>query len=290
VIRPSRLPRLRDRMVALLGDPDSVLRRSAGIDTDYGHDLDIASRHLATGELYWVAGDMAALATAAGRALDTVRWSTADRPSGTGLMVMDGGVGWLRTSDGELPVDAISWGPAPAGLLLTLWVDRQRLDDNLADRGARVDPEQVPALVPMRGHTLPVAAEAMPVGELDDEVRTLAVTLWSAWQLMYQPTLAERSRAEIDRGVRRAYARADRPEPEVTIVDLRSLYRPADPDHQARVEPGRYSHRWVVTGHWRDQPHGPGRSLRKRIWIPDYIKGPDGAPLLTRERVNVWRR
>lgn len=38
------------------------------------------------------------------------------------------------------------------------------------------------------------------------------------------------------------------------------------------------------------QPHGPERALRRQQWIPAYIKGPDGAPLLATERVNVWRR
>jgi hypothetical protein len=45
-------------------------------------------------------------------------------------------------------------------------------------------------------------------------------------------------------------------------------------------------HRWVVSGHWRNQSHGPGREQRRRQWIPAHIKGPDGAPLLATERVN----
>lgn len=75
----------------------------------------------------------------------------------------------------------------------------------------------------------------------------------------------------------------------VTIIDLRRRYHPGD-DQPADEQPGRYSHRWVVSGHWRRQPYGPGRELRHRIWIADHLKGPDGAPLLVRERVNVWRR
>jgi len=30
---------------------------------------------------------------------------------------------------------------------------------------------------------------------------------------------------------------------------------------------------WFVRGHWRQQPYGPGMSLRKTIWIEPYIKG-----------------
>ena len=46
-----------------------------------------------------------------------------------------------------------------------------------------------------------------------------------------------------------------------------------------QYEPRRYAQdqRVVVRGHWRNQPHGPGRVLRKRIWIHPYEKGdPEG--------------
>ncbi len=39
-----------------------------------------------------------------------------------------------------------------------------------------------------------------------------------------------------------------------------------------------YKIRWIVSGHWRNQPHGPGGMLRKRIWIAPFWKGPEGAP------------
>lgn len=32
--------------------------------------------------------------------------------------------------------------------------------------------------------------------------------------------------------------------------------------------------RFVVRGHWRDQAYGPGRTLRKRMWIEAFWKGP----------------
>lgn len=33
----------------------------------------------------------------------------------------------------------------------------------------------------------------------------------------------------------------------------------------------------IVRGHWKNQPYGEGRGLRKRIWIEPYWRGPDGA-------------
>lgn len=34
-------------------------------------------------------------------------------------------------------------------------------------------------------------------------------------------------------------------------------------------------HRFIVRGHWRNQPHGPNRSLRRRQWVEPFWKGPD---------------
>jgi hypothetical protein len=39
---------------------------------------------------------------------------------------------------------------------------------------------------------------------------------------------------------------------------------------------------YLVRGHWKHQPYGPGRSLRKLIQIEPYWKGPEDAPILTR--------
>ena len=36
--------------------------------------------------------------------------------------------------------------------------------------------------------------------------------------------------------------------------------------------------RFIVRGHWRNQPHGPGRTLRKMTWIQPHWKGPEDAP------------
>lgn len=38
----------------------------------------------------------------------------------------------------------------------------------------------------------------------------------------------------------------------------------------------------LVRGHWKNQPHGPKRAHRKRIWIEPYWRGPEDAPILTR--------
>ncbi|ANS04692.1 hypothetical protein [uncultured Mediterranean phage] len=64
----------------------------------------------------------------------------------------------------------------------------------------------------------------------------------------------------------------------VRIVDLRRREPSSDSavDTTQRAAP---DHRFNVRGHWRNQAHGPKRSLRKRVWVKEYIKGPDHLPV-----------
>lgn len=55
------------------------------------------------------------------------------------------------------------------------------------------------------------------------------------------------------------------------------------------AEPGtvEWSRRWMVRGHWRQQPCGPRNENRKLRWIDPYVKGPEDKPLDVRP--TVWR-
>lgn len=46
-----------------------------------------------------------------------------------------------------------------------------------------------------------------------------------------------------------------------------------------------WQRRWLVRGHWRWQPCGPGRTERVRIWISPYVKGPEDKPLVVPDKV-----
>lgn len=43
--------------------------------------------------------------------------------------------------------------------------------------------------------------------------------------------------------------------------------------------------RVLVHGHWKMQPHGPGRVDRKRLWIHPYERGPKDAPVIIRTKI-----
>ena len=46
-----------------------------------------------------------------------------------------------------------------------------------------------------------------------------------------------------------------------------------------------WTHQWIVDGHWRNQPYGVGHSLRRLQWIAPFIKGPEDAPLVIKDKV-----
>ena len=65
----------------------------------------------------------------------------------------------------------------------------------------------------------------------------------------------------------------------IRVVSLRKAERTA---HATDDEPGEhreYHVRWVVSGHWRNQPCGPKSGDRRLTFITPYMKGPDDKPL-----------
>lgn len=292
-IRPRALPKLRAQ----------TLRRLEALDLKEGNnpfmqpgDDDISgllSRHLRAAELYWASADMTALAVHAGRSLAAARWATADRPSPVGLIAFEDGLGQVDVAPRiTAPVQALAWGPGPDSTLI-VWhiLDGVELLSSLP--GA--DVSRTPRLLPVREARLPVTAEPLPMDDLPVREgmrpsRTIMGALAAAWSLMQQPQLVDRQQQKPDRAEGRALRRADMPDAGVTLISLRRQYTPQDRNPDAGGDGRRYRHRWVVGGHWRSQAHGPGHSLRRQQWIPAYVKGPDGAPLLSTEKVNVWRR
>ncbi|MFD3516256.1 hypothetical protein [Streptomyces sp. NPDC058657] len=287
-VRPSGLPRVRTQLLRHLEDPASALRSKTGEESRPG--LEVATSHVRAADLYWVTADMASLAMSAGSKLAAARWATADRPSACGLVYFDGGIGMLDAQGVEMPVHAMTWGPSRAGCEVGMYMDRRYLEQRLHGTGRTVAPDEVPPLIPMVSYAAPVTAEPHPMADLDGAPVALFGALAAAWLLMQQPQLVDRSQERPKGPTRRAYARDGLPSPDVTVVDLRRQYTPNGQEPDGASDGRTYRHRWVVSGHWRNQAYGPRQSLRRQTYVPAYVKGPDGAPLLSTEKVNVWRR
>lgn len=117
---------------------------------------------------------------------------------------------------------------------------------------------------------------------------------WRRWLYAFWSLCNQRiGHGRASRHARRRFMRViPAPAPnfgDVRIITLRR-YTMGDTGMGEPTYTKEWSHRWVVNGHWRWQPHGPGRKERKLIWIPPFIKGPDNKPLIVRDDVRVVRR
>lgn len=286
MIRPRDLPTLRNQTLKHVTDPTSALR--TGVRDQDHTALDLLARHLRAADLYWVAEPMTALAMSAGGQLAAASWGPDDRPAPCGLLLWDGGVGMVNRGL-EVTVDACTWGPAPGGVMVWLLTRRARIAEALTGRGVELVAGDVPPLVPLAAWTIPASGEVSMAAIPEDPPVPVMACLAASWLLMQQPTLTDRSTVRPDARVRGVTTRLGMPDPEVTLVDLRRRYVPDDREETGVGGGRRYKHRWVVSGHWRNAWR-PSVQEHRRIWVPAHIKGPEGAPLLKTEKVNVWRR
>lgn len=113
----------------------------------------------------------------------------------------------------------------------------------------------------------------------------LAHMMWVFWHLCQQ-TLAVTEDA-TSRPAARRWRKMAFPK-RVTVITLRR----AKAEHEAEGPAGgvEWSHRWIVRGHWRMQPYGPGRTQRRPVFIHDHVKGPEDKPLIVSEKVYSLRR
>ena len=127
-----------------------------------------------------------------------------------------------------------------------------------------------------------------------EDSRAVSALLRGAWTLYNEPAEVDVTATTVNRESvitgRTAGKRKIRRQ-EIAIVDIRrrvgaQVERVADADSGERpvVE---HDYRWPVRGHWRMQPHGEGRTQRRKIWIDAQVRGPEDKPLKTRPRVSV---
>jgi hypothetical protein len=235
-------------------------------------------------DMFWVSKDMVGLALDA--AADVPGFDpAADLPSAQGFMVLEqplpGIPTWHLDHDRNkvrslLEVEAIGWVTLGSQIVIESYCR------NTGFSGAEG------FLEPVWFHT----GDADGLYEFDhpDAVAGTAQLmsfLAAAALLMASPGVADRKTIAPTTKAARKDAKKGR-SANVTVIDLHApkAVSTGDADESGRV----YTHRWLVRGHWRNQPHGPNRSRRSVRWIPSYIKGPAGKPLKETERVWAWRR
>lgn len=106
------------------------------------------------------------------------------------------------------------------------------------------------------------------------------------WTLAQQKRISDGAEPHADRSSTRRTVRAGLP-PDAAKVRTLDIRKPAG-SHDGKGGTVEYSHRWVVSGHWRNQ-WMPSRGVHRAQWIAPHVKGPDDKPLVVREDVRVVR-
>lgn len=242
--------------------------------------------------LFYVAAEMVELVEAAAQSVPDFQLAPEDLPSDTGLMIFQSPIAPVSIGEDELGVTAVCWARTPARddvLFGTTYMDRAEaapIFDRIAPN--RQVGRREPRLVYAHGgeYFWPFGDNAGVTTDAANFATVLLPRLRTAWLLMQQPVTSSRD-VPLTRPARRRLQRAGHEPADVRLVELR---RPAGATPTGdSVGEREYRHRWIVRGHWRQQWY-PSRQVHRPVWIAPHLKGPDEAPLLGGEKVNVWKR
>lgn len=215
---------------------------------------------------YYTTPEMSSVIDHAGHYLpDTFLLLAEHIPAQLGVVVVGDPIvdDWSRT-------DAIYWHLFPTGVVVAL------CGTSNIDRYPRATTL-----------TLPFRRNVLHLFDPDDG-STLQTLRWlfAFWLFIAQqlPALEKRwARRQL-----RRHDLADAPTLHTTtfVTLRRRATRPGDPEPADTVA---WSHRWLVSGHWRDQYY-PSSDEHHTIWIAPYVKGPDDLPLVPKDRAFVVSR
>jgi len=281
----SRVPDFRSELIDFSQGPimSGAAETFGGWDVTSDRERWIAAvpTQLSEAQLWWIGRDVVDLAKShsAELPMDTTLTDSLV-PDPYGLMVLEAPFTSITGDGDDLSVWALSWGPsysladAAWRLSLSVWGDIGRhdvtglSDDNVVWCGATD--------WAVGSDMTWLAAEALPDWQMLLTVLALA-----------EATKATTTATEApDRAARRRLNRKGHPVDATRVLYLRGSSTNSRRDGDSRT----YSHRWVVDGHWRSQPYGPGRRDRRPVFIAPYIKGPAGAPMLSGEKVIAFMR
>jgi hypothetical protein len=238
-------------------------------------------------DLYWVSSQFTSLAVMAGKDFDVPILDREDLPSEAGFLVWQDTVGEIPRHDDTYPgnaaIRAVHWVVVPGGIWVAFYVQVEDADPQ-AD---------VTTMRQKLGWLLsPNTGAGIPFGDVDvtdtefATIRTFLATLF----LLNQPGVAEVSQAAYSKSEARKYQRNyGQPQPPIRLINLRKQPERAGRGRLAGPR-GPIDYRVYRKGHWKMQPYGPKRGLRRKKYIAGYIAGPDGAPLrASRPEVKVLK-
>lgn len=283
---PTSLPPMRRQWCQLLAEGLDRLRDQPAV----AELLQKAEEDLAgidTSVLFWVNRDMTDLAVSAAASLP--EWSPAAAiPEEFGLIAWAKPVGTFdwpvpgSTQRVRMPVDMMVWGVRDLSVGVSCAFRADRIAEQLNPGLARM---------PLISHPIGMWDLEEPVDyRLPNGAVCPMGVLGAAWLLMQQPSMSDRREIRTTTGQSASEDDSSADPDAVNIIELRRLRNPEAGGEGDAGERRRYDKRFWVSGHWRQQACGPGRKMRKPLWISPHIKGPESAPLADTTRVYMWRR
>lgn len=275
-----------------------VAERLTGMNVLERMPLILASyERLAQAPMYFISHDMTMLA------VDTALHGGAPAetrlPSETGLVGFEGGIHLDGMPEGIADISVVEWDKQikwpseedgrPSHFDVITYSNTKAAHDIPLWRNQAGVPDFVEAA--------PGALNAKDLDSVTDWIAFWERVLRAVFALVDVPTVT-RTRAyrtnPLDR-VPRKYD-PDLPSNRVRLVDVRENLEAPDgretPDTDDGEGAGKrreYAYRFIVRGFYRNQPYGPGRKMRRRQWIPPFIKGPADKPLRVKDTVNILR-
>lgn len=273
-IWPTDLPKIQ-------AQTSSALEEAARTDYEYRQAHRHNAKLLETAELWWVAKPMAILASHAKEDLPSDQTLADNRPTVAGIIIYEGGTGittpWEDAPEEHIKISAFGQKIYPqVEVVGVIWLPGLLL--------ALTDSPLVPRQTP-HDKTFSVALTASAQAHLEK-------LLITTWLLAEQPHIGVAHRQRLPQ---HAGAGLGKPahQSELKIIRLRETPTHPEPWESEQAKEGKkwaQQYRTVVNGHWRNQPYGPGRALRKPIYIEPFLRGPSGAPIIIRPTVKMWSR
>lgn len=318
---PGEMPGIRDHLHARWNDIfATVVNEARGGQPGFNlrPTVEWEQKTLEQASLWWVSRDMVDVLLAAARSVpDDVLVTDIEPLDRCGLVVLEGPWAGVPSSVGpngldSIAVDAFLWGPVSLppdadgeripGVAISSYQWSPIGAANSAER------EQVLGTIPeaiLNSRIwFPLGRSDWPNADrlatcpdwiVDDQARMSFVddrrVLCALMTLLAHGGIATTTWRQADRATRRRAQRAgDTRDQAYRVVTLRELRQHHEDDGTEPHHKVDHDHRWIVQGHWRRQPYGPGRSLRRLQWINPFIKGPEDMPLKQAEVIRAWRR
>lgn len=252
------------------------------------------------GEVVYVEDDMTELVAAGANEMpDLVTIEETDLLVPSGLAVFERPIEITDVREVVVKIRAIGWHKRPPGFSLVYFAHSDD-DDSWDPKFTAIRREmanqgyKIPTLSVIHYEGVGMFGEEQNLRharnpntlEMEEITEPWPAVPYALWYLMAQfvkRTYFERA----PRAVRKRAERAKLPEHEIRVVTLRRLRgERKEPTEGGGID---WQHRWIVHGFWRMQPY-PSLGIRRRIWIADFVKGPEDKPLLVKPRVFRFSR